>query len=171
MEKYSVTYNVNKPRQLAVDTVNNNAMEMLDSEVICVEDLKRVLQPLAYCALFTLPEHLLENNKTYAIENIVYHIPGIYKQEFHDLLICIGNIVHGEQILQSVIKILENPFIPELLDVLGVNIGLIYGAILYYYSDEVKCDDLVDDLHKIYEINPNYTRFYELYNFYKDKVV
>lgn len=163
MNKYTVTYHASKTKNMAITAVDASQQEIRNDTEPDLVMLQKLAGQLAYCTVFNIPEYKLEDNKAYSIENIVFYIPGIFKNETYLMLQCLGDISVNVRVLPNLKKLFENPFLPELLSDLGVNSADVFCALLIMYY-RLKDDNAnLERVRSVSKLNGKFSDYFNVY--------
>lgn len=168
MDRLCITYNSIKSYEVAKKAVVANCKAILDGDR-SITALRRLCGSLTYNFLFIVPEHLLEDKRSYTIEAICIHVLGLLNYSVHDMLTDLGNIcVKDVCITSSLENILHSCLFGETFSLIGVNTKDIYTALFLCYARNL-CLGLVEE--KVFELyNCEDVGFLDIWQYYESEV-
>lgn len=168
MDKLCITYNCSKSFEVAQKAVVANCRAILNGD-ISIATLRKLCGSLTYSFLFIIPEHFLEDKRSYTIEAICVHVLGLLNYSVHDILTSLGSIcVKDSDITDRLEETLHSCLYGETLALIGANTRETYAALLLCYARIKSLSDVEDKVRNMY--CDDSVSFLDMWQFYESEV-
>lgn len=130
-----IKYSKQKTKKRTDDAIYRLCDEIMSAKAASMTSTLGLLcGTICYRSVFNLPEYFLVDNKPYSIEDVVCHIPGLFKLSFHEMLNNLSEIaVNAEYNFDRLKPILCDPLIPEMLWYCTPNSACVYATLVFAY--------------------------------------